>query len=678
MSNYWQERMEQNLIAVEDLELEFEKTLTSLYNQAIKEMKSTLNTFYAEYAIDNKISLAEAKKVLTSKELSELKKEVQDYIQLLNQYEATNKKEFLDKLETMTSRVKVTRLQAIMLELEYELTKLLASQEDAQTSMYQQGYEQSYYNTVYNLQVNLGVGVDFTRPTKNLVVTALNEEYLGQNFSDRIWKNKDLLLANLQLELTKGFLMGKSNKQVAESLAKTLNSNYYSAETLARTEMNNICNQAALRAYSSQNVTEYEFLATLDMKTSEVCRSLDGKIFKVSEAARGVNCPPMHPNCYDEETKVLTNSGWKYFKDCSENDLFYSLNPETHIPEYLKASKLISYYYEGNMCYFKNRSFDLKVTPNHKMVLKYTKKDGANKLRFVAADKLPKYNNSIPRGIKWQGKNLDFVKLGDYELPVDSYLKFMAWYLSDGSCTKKGNSYQINIAQITHKDTMENVFKTFPFEIKYSVDRFYFNDKSIGGELIKYGKCNQKYIPDLIKELTPEKIKVFLDAYVICDGTIHKGKEFNNYKFKEQYIYFTTSEKLASDLGELILKVGGYPSYKLIAQKGDEIKINNKSYNNNYDVIKINWNTRCNVSVESLTREFVPYKGDVYCVELPKYHTLYVQRNGKCCWCGNCRSTTIPVIDGNKNLTRLAKGQDGYYEVGNISYKEWLKNYVDK
>lgn len=305
MSNYWQERMEQNLIAVEDLELEFEKTLISLYNQAIKEMKSTLNTFYAEYATDNKISLAEAKKVLTSKELSELKKEVQDYIQLLNQYEATNKKEFLDKLETMASRVKVTRLQAIMLELEYELTKLLASQEDAQTSMYQQGYEQSYYNTVYNLQVNLGVGVDFTRPTKNLVVTALNEEYLGQNFSDRIWKNKDLLLANLQLELTKGFLMGKSNKQVAESLAKTLNSNYYSAETLARTEMNNICNQAALRAYSSQNVTEYEFLATLDMKTSEVCRSLDGKIFKVSEAARGVNLPPLHPHCRSTTIPVI-------------------------------------------------------------------------------------------------------------------------------------------------------------------------------------------------------------------------------------------------------------------------------------------------------------------------------------------------------------------------------------
>lgn len=62
MSNYWQERMEQNLIAVEDLELEFEKTLTSLYNQAIKEMKSTLNTFYTEYATDNKISLAEAKR----------------------------------------------------------------------------------------------------------------------------------------------------------------------------------------------------------------------------------------------------------------------------------------------------------------------------------------------------------------------------------------------------------------------------------------------------------------------------------------------------------------------------------------------------------------------------------------------------------------------------------------
>lgn len=44
-------------------------------------------------------------------------------------------------------------------------------------------------------------------------------------------------------------------------------------------------------------IKEYEFVATLDTKTSEVCRKLDGKHFKVDEATPGKNYPPMHPRC---------------------------------------------------------------------------------------------------------------------------------------------------------------------------------------------------------------------------------------------------------------------------------------------------------------------------------------------------------------------------------------------
>ena len=36
------------------------------------------------------------------------------------------------------------------------------------------------------------------------------------------------------------------------------------------------------------------------------------------------------------------------------------------------------------------------------------------------------------------------------------------------------------------------------------------------------------------------------------------------------------------------------------------------------------------------------YNDYVYCVEVKKYNTLLVRRNGKICWSGNCRSTTVP------------------------------------
>jgi hypothetical protein len=48
---------------------------------------------------------------------------------------------------------------------------------------------------------------------------------------------------------------------------------------------------------TSEVVDRYEYLATLDNRTSEICRELDGKVFDVKEAEVGVNQPPMHPYC---------------------------------------------------------------------------------------------------------------------------------------------------------------------------------------------------------------------------------------------------------------------------------------------------------------------------------------------------------------------------------------------
>ncbi len=58
-----------------------------------------------------------------------------------------------------------------------------------------------------------------------------------------------------------------------------------------------IAGQADIEAYKAAGIEWYEFMATEDERTSEICRSLDGKKFRISEAKAGVNYPPMHPNC---------------------------------------------------------------------------------------------------------------------------------------------------------------------------------------------------------------------------------------------------------------------------------------------------------------------------------------------------------------------------------------------
>jgi len=49
--------------------------------------------------------------------------------------------------------------------------------------------------------------------------------------------------------------------------------------------------------YKQNKTQQYQFIATLDLRTSDICRGLDNKIFDVKDAKAGVNYPPMHPHC---------------------------------------------------------------------------------------------------------------------------------------------------------------------------------------------------------------------------------------------------------------------------------------------------------------------------------------------------------------------------------------------
>ena len=77
----------------------------------------------------------------------------------------------------------------------------------------------------------------------------------------------------------------------------------------------------------------------------------------------------------------------------------------------------------------------------------------------------------------------------------------------------------------------------------------------------------------------------------------------------------------------------------------------------------------------------VEYNDYVYCVEVPKYHTLLVRRNGKICWSGNCRTVTAPYydkIEGDTNLRASRTEDDDYKLVDVKDYQGWYDRYIEK
>ena len=136
--------------------------------------------------------------------------------------------------------------------------------------------------------------------------------------------------------------------------------------------------------------------------------------------------------------------------------------------------------------------------------------------------------------------------------------------------------------------------------------------------------------------LNKECLNVFLDTYVLGDGheRVCDNKLVQN---SSERILFTSSPRLRDDLSYLILLCGFYPSINIHTPKGTVSKHSNGEYVQNHDVYRISINKSKYTTFSSCTVDEIESHDIVYCVELPKYHTLWVMRNGKVSWNGNCR-----------------------------------------
>jgi intein/homing endonuclease len=232
--------------------------------------------------------------------------------------------------------------------------------------------------------------------------------------------------------------------------------------------------------------------------------------------------------------------------------------------------------------------------------------------------------------------------------------------LSEGSFTEWGDKNRtilrrrVNISQ-KKSEAKEKIIKCCRALFKNVIvtkERIEFNlnkenDKDLIHIIRSFGHAHEKYVPDFIKELSPKYIKIFLDAFLLGDGTVHRGVLYDGYQCKPQRIYSTSSVKLKDDLGELLLKVGKCPSFKNRGKSIYHCKKQKKDYLARYDqwnVAELNSKYRYE---KVMKKEIKPYKGFIYDVELEKNHTLVVRRNDNVCVSGNCRCLARRYMKGD-------------------------------
>lgn len=392
-------------------------------------------------------------------------------------------------------------------------------------------------------------------------------------------------------------------------------------------------------------------------------------------------CGPCFDPCYDDQTEVLTDSGWKFFKDIDRiNDKFATLNPKSLALEYQYPSDFTTTSWHGNLCWFYSAESDLDmmVTPNHQM---FCQTEGAHRSGGACGWKLEKAEDVLGKRRYYRkscdrydlNQELHYIMVAARALPMDDWVRFLGYYISVGSTivTEYGhylvkleggdlNDLACALKMVTNEEVM----------VCEGDGSVIVVDKELGLYLESTIRdLDKRCIPrDILLNASKRQLRILFDAIMCRDN--QSSEDGNIY-------YETFSARLRDDLQELVLKIGLSSSFStqsiLRARQfatemppcsgvlfPDALLFDSSEqlpppllYTSEHCLEPVDEMNECNSWVVRVqekdhivrllsweedrgqsTQTLVPYDGMVYCVTVPN-HTLFVRRNGHTVWSGN-------------------------------------------
>ena len=309
---YWAKRSEQRLTRVL---ADAEKTLNLLesqYKNASISINNDIKKLYSQFAGENNISMDKAMELIHGSEYLEWRMSMEEYLKLID---INNDQKLILELNTLAMRARITRLEALNAEIMANVAIMTQEADNRTGELLERSLENSYYEgmydeykdrnpKVYELMSEHNVGL-----SKAQIDRELTMPWSGANYSTNLWNNADYIADKCQKLVAQNIIAGTSIDKLTREITKQFGKNYRaSAKRLLLTESAYIKGQADKLTYKKLGIEEYEILATLDRRTSEICQNQDGKHYPIDDAVVGENYPPFHPHCRSTTVKYNPNT----------------------------------------------------------------------------------------------------------------------------------------------------------------------------------------------------------------------------------------------------------------------------------------------------------------------------------------------------------------------------------
>lgn len=277
--------------------------------------------------------------------------------------------------------------------------------------------------------------------------------------------------------------------------------------------------------------------------------------------------------CFDKDTEILTQNGWKDFNDIEIGENIVSMDKNSKTLVYSPIKNIIKKEWNNDLI---DIGQGILATPDHRMLVLNSDK-GKNR----TTKEMP-FETIEAKDLRRGHRMLPFVDNGFvptvFQSPFpdkinsEDWCEFMGWYLAEGWCngTKGGKAlnYGIGISQCKDKIKIEHIKKllsrtNWKWRFSEKTGLFRTNDKELYLHLFPLGNSHNKYIPRYLFEYPKQCLKKLWYGLVMGDGDGDKR-------------YFTVSEKLADDVQELLFRMEYKSSNKQWTDNRTNVKIKGK------------------------------------------------------------------------------------------------------
>lgn len=294
---YWKKRYEEEMERAMHQADGPKKDLRKYADTVIRRLEKDINDWYQRYANENGMSLADAKKQLDARELKAFNMDLEEYRAIAERDELSE--EHKKMLKQASARQQLDRVQELYINTVQELESWAKYQDSTISDLLSNVYESSNYRTAWMTQSMKGQYDMYAQVDHRTIQRIIDSPWApdGKNFSARIWDNRKQLAASLQNDFIQALVAGDGTATMSEAIAKRMNTSYNNANRLVETELARVHSQAFMDCMSELDVDAVEILATLDNKTSPICRRMDGKYVQCKDAKPGITIPPFHCHC---------------------------------------------------------------------------------------------------------------------------------------------------------------------------------------------------------------------------------------------------------------------------------------------------------------------------------------------------------------------------------------------